>query len=1820
MSSSKKMFRNLRILLLLVSLLIGSVQTDPSMVLADASGNDVSNLLTDFEFSITQGGQVLEEGSELTSDPFSIALSFGVPVLGDTPEPTSYVQKGDFAQFIIDDFALVGGASVLDLVFNGIKLGTVELSPIDDGRKTQIRVVFDGEDEVFDGSFSEVTAQLNATLEYVGNDQGFEDQNYTVLILGKTFTVKVPAIERIYSGEKTGVKRGDEIDWTLRVEAKQANQHVSLAGYKLVDDLENVGLLVSADPSQYDFYIGSTNDRSSATKVDSNLISKEGEKYSLMLPEGTLSPVFVFFTTKIAEDFVTNGTKTTSNVARLYKDEVEKLVISDAVSYDNRWIEKQAGLIEYKTETVDGIEKTVAYITWFITVNHMGASLPNARIVDVFDNRLEFVESQWFTKSGDVWTPVGSANETKPLDDRYFYPNSPLNQNVQLRIKTKVDPSQNIGHKEITVSNNAILEWDNGPGTGIGSGSIRIGIGTNPIRKTVGSYDVKNHTIPWTITVLESDVSVNLRVLDLLVYGSSFNYNQVASIELVSGSGVGLEEMNKLSLDAISNSLVASFRQTYQPGSFSSNQGLTHSVYVLKNSEGQAIADLIVVSQEGATIEVNSSTSKSFGFNSIVTDPQWYLSNSNNTVRNTAMLFSANNKLNERQASRSIAPRAIFKDMLTANASANPEVDKNQRTTDRNLGFNYEDKSVVFRLFVNQNGVNATSGITTIDGRTLGNITVEDVLPAGWEFVDIEDGVKFYLFNASGTPNSMTVGERVTSFSDFLVSDFGTTGRATFTFSTLDQPYVIFVKARPTEDTLDVYFNDNKTTTVTNTMRLTSGEHSTSVNNTQQVTITSSIVDKTLNKLENGIVKWTVSYRPYDIFQNVQVLDQYKLIDTLPEGLEVFTDAQGKLDFTDGNFVVTELELTPSGYVASGPTLSLEQLQSAIIYDPVTRKLIFEILDKEKAYQFEYKTMITANSGSLTNTVVLEGVGLTNVNTSRTYSVASSDASATMTRNGWVEIEKQNQDRVKLSDSQFTVFTADKSVAIRVGTTNTQGIVVIRGLPIGDYILQETKAPSGYVVSDRQYQVSVRNEAGTIVTRIDGQSGSNANKLLVTNYQVGTSGNLTVSKQVSGNDADQTRDFTFTLEIAGVSGTKDYMKTLSDGSVTYGSVELAQGQAVFSLKHLERITIFGLPKDANFNLSEQAADYIPSYQINGGSSVEGNRATGSIVVDSEVVINYANHRDTFAYIVIKKSDALSNNPIDGTRFELYDEEMNFVSDFPRTDSEGRTRLDQLPLATYYVVEVEASSGYILNSSPVMVNPMRNVDTVVQIDNQPYRSIRVIKSDALDASKLLPNVPFVLRNSEGQIVDAKVTGVNGQIVFEGLAFGVYTLEELLPLPNYQPLASSIEVTLDESSQLITFVNISNFPQGEISLIKSDENSKQPLAGVEFSLYNEANVLIETRVTDENGFVRFGQFNFGKYYVIETKPLPGYVQNDTRYDVDFTEETSNVFTFAVENYQYRSIEVTKLDSYSSRPIEGVEFTLYNDREEVIAVAQTNALGMVEFNGLVYGSYVVRETNVADGYMMNEAEYEFDFTSETEMVQRITVENVRYRSIEVIKVDAYTGSPLDGVIFDLYQGEELVDSKVTDEQGKVVFDGLDFGEYELVERAPLEGYMPLEENIMITFERDGNPEAVVVVENDQYRTIEVTKKDAETGRVLEGVEFELYLNDELIDSGITDVNGIVRFTDLMFGSYTLVESKPLVGYLPLEKPVEVIVDKTELVARLTVTNEIDPDVVIGDDDDNLPPTSDNPFPYGGWLMILGLLLVLISLIKDPVTIKKN
>lgn len=1130
-----------------------------------------SSVLTNITAKVTQDGSTIPEGGTVTSTkPIRVDISFGVPVRGDDPTPTTPVQKGDMVTIDLSSAFTVVSSVPIELKMGSILVGHAIFSTDPDTKMVSATVTFDGDDEVFDGTYNTVTCQFGADFDYDASGDGGSSGDHTVTILEKTYTVNVPALPIEYAVTKTGAANLAEqsITWTVNIKATQGIAHIDLAGYRFIDNLQSVGAYIP-DSFQVD-------------GVDLNPdITDNVLRYGF--PDGSTSPKTITFKTAIADSsYYAISQQKISNKAQLQNSE---LTIVDEgqfeVSFTPKWIEK-AGTSSDAGST--GIyDPTNRTITWTITANQMGATLNNVVITDVLPNGLSFKSANWRSWNGSSWDSATSI--TPNGNSEYAIGN--INAMILLNIVTSVPDDQYTTGRS-TYSNSATIRWNGLPGSGLGTGSINVGVGYNAISKS-GVADTTNQKIRWTVTVDTRGQDIpDLKVYDLLVYGNSINLSTVTGIP----GGIS------------SNDLTPRYGQKYAE-SFS---GLYTVNLIPITQGGVRVADLLEITG------LSTSAANTFGFDSQVLDPNIFAGNKTSAIRNTATLFSANSRLNAATGSVNYTNRMLRKAMLDRQAMSDPATGVNSSlTSNTQAGFDYKDKSAIFRLSVNADGIDLTSAQNAV-GQTLGSATLTDTLPAGWEFIDIVPGSKYLVFEGTGQSNgSVSAADTIPDTVTGLVGDFSIEGTAIFTFTSLDKPYVILVKAKPTIETTSTYFDSNKTTIVRNNVTLKAEKWTTGVNHYQDITMISQVLEKNTAQPKVGELLWTVDYKPYGIGQTGE-----KLEDQLPLGIDLRTDSSGNLVITN-NITVSELTLNADGSYSLGSPIELV-LGTNVRYDNTARVLSFIIPDSKKAYRLSYITDITGEPGIISNKVLLIGSSSELEEASKVYLISASDGSASLKKNGWISIIKTNG-QGPLAGAEFTLYAMDGKTVIKKGTTGSDGTVKLKVIPDGEYILRETASPAGYMLEGVNHSLVVATSGSTVTSSIDGKTGANANLLTVLNYSAGTTGNLIISKEVTGNGADTSKSFVFTLTLNDASGSYIYFgHNLPGGTIISGDR--------ISLTHGQSITITGLPAGATYTVTE--ADYAGD-----GYTTTSSGATGSIVADETQTAAFTNMR-TVGNLTISK--------------------------------------------------------------------------------------------------------------------------------------------------------------------------------------------------------------------------------------------------------------------------------------------------------------------------------------------------------------------------------------------------------------------------------------------------------------------------------------------------------------------------------------------------------------------------------------------------------
>ncbi|MGH0888865.1 SpaA isopeptide-forming pilin-related protein, partial [Bacillus cereus] len=333
------------------------------------------------------------------------------------------------------------------------------------------------------------------------------------------------------------------------------------------------------------------------------------------------------------------------------------------------------------------------------------------------------------------------------------------------------------------------------------------------------------------------------------------------------------------------------------------------------------------------------------------------------------------------------------------------------------------------------------------------------------------------------------------------------------------------------------------------------------------------------------------------------------------------------------------------------------------------------------------------------------------------------------------------------------------------------------------------------------------------------------------------------------------------------------------------------------------------------------------------------------------------------------------------------------------------------------------------------------------------------------------------------------------------------------------------------------------------------------------------------TDKEGKAKVSDLSVGKYKLVETESLPGYKKLIEPVSFEIKKGMTEVLLLKVENEQLDkgSVEITKVDKDSQKALEGVVFEIQDEAGKVVTKVTTDKEGKAKVSDLSVGKYKLVETESLPGYKKLIEPVSFEIKKGMTEVLLLKVENEQLDkgSVEITKVDKDSQKALEGVVFEVQDEKGKVVTKVTtDKEGKAKVSDLSVGKYKLVETESLPGYKKLTEPVSFEIKKGMTEVLSLKVENEQLDkgSVEITKVDKDSQKVLEGVVFEV--QDEkgkVVTKVTTDKEGKAKVSDLSVGKYKLVETESLPGYKKLTEPVSFEIKKgmTEVLS-LKVENE--------------------------------------------------
>ena len=765
---------------------------------------------------------------------------------------------------------------------------------------------------------------------------------------------------------------------------------------------------------------------------------------------------------------------------------------------------------------------------------------------------------------------------------------------------------------------------------------------------------------------------------------------------------------------------------------------------------------------------------------------------------------------------------------------------------------------------------------------------------------------------------------------------------------------------------------------------------------------------------------------------------------------------------------------------------------------------------------------------------------------------------------GSVTFRKYGEDNKPLDGGTFQLYRVDGENSDPVGNvfSTANGVWSKDNLPYGTYYVKEIAAPQGYILgSESSDGITIKKTAahGTIT---------------MTNEKY-TAGSITVKKVDENGNPLAGAEFM-------LSGPKIDKKTTGEN-----------GEAVFEnlpagdyyVSEPKRPTNYG-----GFNGSVHI-------KINTIGEAKTITAAENVEVEgSNITINWTNTRDKGS-ISITKTDG--NQPLSRAVFGLY-ENKDLADNDPKTavtNGQGVAEFNDLSAGTYYLKEITAPNGYALSDEvhTFIIGNGENAawDCGKTITNQLKKyTLKLTKKG--DDGNPLEGVEFTLSGNGIDPMTAE-SGKDGVVTFEGLHFGKYTITETKAPQGYVPAGSiNVEVKGDGSNGSVIQVGDVINKRTKLTVTKFAEDGETKLPGAEFIIRNGEGKYVTADginfvsftdkdkatklTTGSDGTFALEYLPLGEYVLEEIEAPEGYMIVTASEDFEIKNSETRV---SINNTKIKAgLKIIKTDE-NGKLLEGIKFTLKNSAGGFVTASgsggkytytgladtgtefTTDGRGEIFVSGLLWGTYYLSETNAPKGMVgIKDQIVEVDAENHNKTIELKLENRSEKGKIEFEKTDG-AGNGLAGAVFKLklVEGSGTAYSSVkqmyaiSEDQGRVSFEDVPYGVYELTEVIAPEGYVRSNETYYVSIggavAEDKNIGIVPAIwaNSRTEKEFTVEKVSADGGEPLSGVVFQVLDEGKKPIEGkkITTLNGGSGTVTLPLGKYYLKETVAPEGYKP-------------------------------------------------------------------------
>lgn len=604
------------------------------------------------------------------------------------------------------------------------------------------------------------------------------------------------------------------------------------------------------------------------------------------------------------------------------------------------------------------------------------------------------------------------------------------------------------------------------------------------------------------------------------------------------------------------------------------------------------------------------------------------------------------------------------------------------------------------------------------------------------------------------------------------------------------------------------------------------------------------------------------------------------------------------------------------------------------------------------------------------------------------------------------------------------------------------------------------------------------------------------------------------------------------------------------GDLRVEKIDAATGDilagATVQIKHIETGATYkattGTGGSANFTRLKPGAYEIVELTAPTGWQKDPQTYTATVVAGESVTFTLKN--SALPGLTIIKYDSQTHEAMPGVTFEVFRDTVS-LGRF-ETDALGEIHLVDLKPGTYRVVEVNTGNASHILAPPqeIELTASGGVKTLYFF-NDTKPGMWLVKVDAADPSKAIPNAVFSIRSIDGSYGPKEfTTGRDGTIDLGELPVGSYEVVEK-SCPGYIVDGAQRIIHL-EANQTARFV-FTNSKEPSLQLIKLDPDGK-PLPGVTFRIARiEDGSHYLDRVTDQNGEVRLEGMEAGIFSVVETATVEGYILGPTEHHVElFPGRTS---TIALSNDRKPGLVIYKPDAVTGEPLEGVTFVVKHADGATVTTVKTDRNGETVVENLSPGVFQIIEQSVPDGYLLDETPQLI--TLVPNRTGHVYFQNYPTPSIDLLKVNA-DGESIPGAVFTVAEkGGRVLGDYTVGADGHLRVYGLTPGYFILTEKSVPAPYIL--DTTPHEVELAAGKTSELTIENHRKPTLTIFKRDSVVGDLIPGARFQIWaavhgsLNGELRDLGVftTDEHGQIKLEEQDVGWVRIKELEPAPGY---------------------------------------------------------------------------